>query len=303
MRYLGWPGSSGPSLLLRLGLPPLMRSPERRSTAYTTTVTAIAVLLALLMLLMPSCATTASRGRRRRCRRRARPGGLGKAAPAGGKGKRTSSPDERLVGADKQGSGALNLDDLPKESIREMIDRTVDPKKMRELEEAARIAAETAGKIPFKPAEPSMLGELVPAVACGQPRQLLEAKLARFPQGRGSPRRWRASVSRGAACQVRMEIGDNSPRAGGMTQLRKLMPDQSQTTTRGYQRRRSEGDVYIDERWDAPRPRGVLRRAHRRPVRRASPSPPASTRRAAPNRRSRSVDWAKLAAMAQAPVR
>ena len=146
-----------------------------------------------------------------------------------------------------------------------------------------------------------MLGELMPATACGQPRESLESKLARFPKGELA-QALAGFGQRGSGVTVRMEIGDNTPKAAGLAQVRSFMPEQDRTTSRGYQRRRSEGDIYIDDRWDAPRREAwfAVLIAGRFVVHATATGvdEPACAEAAV-----RSVDWKRLADMAQAPVR
>ena len=287
-------------VLLRLGLPPLMRAPERRATAYALTVAAIAALLALLVFLVPSCTQTAVGDGGAEEDRALKPADGG-AAAAGGKGRPTSSPDERLTGAERKGTGAINLDDLPGGSVSALIEKNVDAGRMREVEEASRLAADTAGKIPFKPAEPSMLGELVPATACGLPRESLESRLARFPAGDMAEAQARFGES-GKPAQVRMSIGDNTTAAGGMSQIRKLFPEKNRTTDHGYERFRSEGDLYFDERWDNRRREArfavlIANRFVVSVVATGIESPECAEAAA------RAVDWERLAGLAASPAR
>lgn len=286
--------------LLRLGLPPLMRAPDRRATAYALAVAVLAALVALLVLLVPSCTPPPGDDGGSGVAGVLKPADGGAAAP-GGKGRPTSSPDERLVGADRKGTGAINLDDLQGESVRELIEKNVSADRMREVEKASRLAAEMAGKIPFKPAEPSMLGEMVPATACGLPRASLESKLARFPAGDMAEAQARFSES-GNPAQVRMSIGDNTTAAGGMSQIRRLFPEKNRTTDRGYERFRSEGDLYFDERWDSRRREArfavlIANRFVVSVVATGIESPECAEAAA------RAVDWNTLAGLAASPAR
>jgi hypothetical protein len=287
-------------VLLRLGLPPLMRTPDRRATAYALTVAVLASLLALLVLLVPSCTPPPGDDGGTGEAGVLKPADGGAAAP-GGKGRPTSSPDERLTGADRKGTGAINLDEFQGDSVREHIEKNVSADRMREVEEASRLAAETAGKIPFKPAEPSILGEFVPATACGLPRASLESKLARFPAGDMAEAQARFGES-GNPTQVRMSIGDNTTAAAGMSQIRKLFPGKDRTTDHGYERFRSEGDRYFDERWDSRRreARFAVLIANRFVVSVVATGieSPGCAEAAA-----RAVDWEKLAGLAVLPAR
>ncbi len=284
--------------LLRLGLPRLMDTPDRRATPYTLAVLLAAILMALLALGLPSCT-----------QRFAPQAGSGAVlAPAagagkvpGGRGAGTRSPDERLEGDDRKGTGTLDLGDLTGESVKEMVDRLADKDRMREIERLSREAAETAGKIPFKPAEPSMLGELMPAAACGLARESLESTLSRLPLGELAQARALFGAP-GGPVRVSMEIGDGSPRAAGMAQVRKLMPDREVSTPRGFQRFKTDGDYYIDSRWDIPRKEAsfavLIAGRFVVGVRAMGVESPECAEQAA-----RAVKWEALAAFASAPVR
>ena len=299
LQYGAVAGLAWSVVLLRLGLPPLMRAPDRRATAYALTVAVLAALLALLILLVPSCTPPPGDDGGADGAGALKPAD-GAAAP-GGKGRPTGSPDERLTGADRQGTGAIDLDEFQGESVRDLIEKNVSADRMREVEEAARLAAEAAGKIPFKPAEPSMLAELVPGTACGLPRASLESKLARFPAGDMAEAQARFGES-GQQAQVRMSIGDNTTAASGMSQIRKLFPGKDRTTDRGYERFRSEGDLYFDERWDSRRREArfavlIANRFVVSVVATGIESPECAEAAA------RAVDWDKLAGLAASPAR
>lgn len=236
--------------LLRLGLPRLMASPAEKSTPYTLAVVALAILLALLGLLVPSCAAVMPSGGG------SEPAVLGPLpagkAPKGGQGKSTSSPDEPLASADKKGSGSLNLDDLKGKSISELIDQYSDPKTRAALEKSARDAAAFGAKLDIKPPGRSILGDLMPETACGQPRVSVENKLVSLPIG-GTHAQVTARFGAPDGVDVRMEIGDGSPMATALAQTAMVMGTRDMTTAQGHQRFTQEADRYIDDRWNIPR--------------------------------------------------
>lgn len=236
--------------LLRLGLPRLMGSPDEKSTSYTLAVVALAILLALLALLVPSCATVMPAGGG------SEPAVLGPMpagkAPKGGKGKATRSPDEPLASADKKGAGSLNLGDLKGKSISELIDQYSDPKTRAAMEKAARDAAAFGAKLDIKPPGRSILGDLMPETACGQPRVELENKLVTLPTG-GTHAQVAAHFGTRDAVDVRMEIGDGSPMATALLQVSIVMGTRDTTTAQGYQRFTQEADRFTDDRWNRSR--------------------------------------------------
>ncbi len=297
---LVWAGVPWAIWLLRRGLPPVMGCPEARASAYALTVTAAAILLALLALLIPSCAAPAAPGAGEPMAAVVAPLPEGAPLPTT-QGRGATSPDERLEGADDKGLGALNLDDLGGKSIDELIKEMVDPEKLKELERLKREVPRVEANIPFKPAEPSALGELMPLEVCGLARTEIESTLSRLPGG-GEVAIAKATFGRRGQGSVRMEIGDRSPTALGLSQIRRLFPTRDVTTARGYQRMRTEGDVFIDDRWDQPRRESqfVIVLADRFAVSAVAEgqSAPGCAESAV-----RRVDWNALRAMIGAPAR
>jgi len=242
---LGFAGAAWAVMLLRLGLPKVMASPEERSTSYTAAVTLIAVLLALLAMLVPSCQGV---GQNAGASGPLPAAPVGDGTQAGSQAGGTRSPDERLSADEQKGLGNLDLDGPIGESMGELIDRFADRKRMAEIERLSREAADVA-RIPFKRAEPSALGELIPQTACDQPRVTLESTLSKLPVGDVAIAK--AEFGTPGRISVRMEIGDQSSLATGMAQIRRVLPERTQTTAYGYQRFRQEGSVFVDDRWDS----------------------------------------------------
>lgn len=278
--------------LLRLGLSPLMGSPEAKRTQYAVTVTAIAVLLAILFMLLSRCAPSFT-GEGGGDAAVLGPAPAGKTLP-GAKGAGTRSPDERLTAVEKKGAGSLNLDDLQGVSIGELVKNMADPEKMKELADAAKLAANAPPKLPFKKAEPSVLAELLPTTACGLPRVEVRSSVTRL-LGEMAVANGEFGGSTGP--RVRMEIGDSSTLARSMTQLKKLMPSRDETTPTGYLRFTTDGDRFIDSRWHSGRKEAryvvlISDRFSVSVVATGVESPECAEATA------RAVDWNRLAAMA-----
>lgn len=285
--------------MLRLGLPHLMGAPDDRALRYAVTVAVAGVLLALLALLVPDCRgpIATEEGSGVAAVLVPAPGG---AAAAAGRGAATTSPDERLVGVDKEGSGALNLEMFKGGSVEDALKNLVDPDKVRELERVAREAARVDAKIPFKPAEPSMLGELMPATGCNLPRVELESTLSKLPTGDVAQAKARFGQLGGTL--LRMEIGDRSPMAVGLLRIRPLMANRTQTNAQGYTRFTEDGTRFIDNRWNVPRKedRYAVLLAERFVVSAVATGVDAP---GCAEAAVRSVDWATLEAMAGSAAR
>jgi hypothetical protein len=282
--------------LLRLGLPHLMGAPDERGLRYAVTVAVAGVLLALLALLVPDCRGPIVTESGVAAVLVPAPGG---AAVVAGRGAATTSPDERLVGVDKEGAGALNLEMFKGASLEEAL-KMVDTDKMREFERVARDAARVDAKIPFKPAEPSMLGELMPTTGCNLARVELESKLSKLSTGDVAQATARFGQFGGPV--LRMEIGDRSPTATGLRIIRPVMGTRTTTNAQGYTRYMEDGTRYIDNRWNVPRKedRFAVLLAERFVVSAVATGvdAPGCAEAAA-----RSVDWATLEAMAGSAAR
>jgi hypothetical protein len=285
--------------LLRLGLPRLMGAPDERALKYAVTVAVAGLLLALLALLVPDCRgpIATEEGSGVAAVLVPAPGG---AAVVAGRGAATTSPDERLVGIDKEGAGALNLEMFKGASVGEALENLVDPDMVREFERVAREAARVDARIPFKPAEPSMLGELMPATGCNLARVELESKLSKLPTGDVAQATARFGQFGGPV--LRMEIGDRSPLATGLRVIRPVMGTRTTTNAQGYTRYMEDGTRYIDNRWNVPRKedRYAVLLAERFVVSAVvtGVETPGCAEAAV-----RSVDWAALEAMAGSPAR
>lgn len=255
-------GVVGSVLLLRLGLPPLMRVPEARATRCTAAIVASALLL-MLLLLLARCATPTAGPAGPLGGTQAVAGAAGPAASHTGLPGRPKRVDEAAQG---DGSGTLVIDP---EAARRAWEDGMAAASAALAKDGPSLPGAASGALPLSPAPPSQLAELLPETLCGLPRQSLESRLVRFPPTRqGEPQASAEALAeyrgpgRGAGPVLRLTLADRTPAAAVFASLRQsgvLGVQNDRRLPQGWLRLRDDGSSLVEERWDGGRHEAAVR--------------------------------------------